>query len=349
MNGGLLRLADLTNSGVVKGSGEIIVSSISGSGRFEAGPGQTLKISGNGSSFSNTGILAADGGELELARNVFNNTGGSVEGEITLRNATMRIGSTNFGGVPLQNSSLLAAIGGTNDFYGGIANGINGRIAVTNNSTMIFHDDVNADAGTITVFPGSSAVFLEDLTMTGTSVLLADLAGTGADTGFGEIEVVGAATLNTSLNVTLADGYTPQNGDSFAILAASTIDGSLSLGEIAELRSGVKWSLAHEENRVLLNVVPGLGGDYNGDGVVDAGDYVLWQKTYGQEGAQLAADGNSNGKVDDGDLLFWQSRFGNTLVGSGSNAGGAATPEPCGAILILAGVTLVSCYRWKLN
>ena len=113
----------------------------------------------------------------------------------------------------MQNSSVLAAIGGVNDFYGRVSNVSTGHIAVTNNSVMIFHDDVSADGGVITVFPGSSAVFLEDLTMTGDSVLLADLAGTGADTGFGEIEVVGNAQLNSSLNITLAEGFAPEEGD----------------------------------------------------------------------------------------------------------------------------------------
>jgi T5SS/PEP-CTERM-associated repeat protein len=346
MSGGLLRIGELANNGVVKGSGEILVSSMSGSGRYEAGPGKTLRITG-GNSFINTGIIAADGGEIELTRNIFNNVNGLEHGEITLRNGTIRVGSPGFGGTALQNSAVLAATGGTNDFYGSIINTDTGSIAVTNKSVMIFHYDVSADAGVITVFPGSSAVFLENLTMSGSSVLLADLAGTGADTGFGEIEVVGTATLNSSLSVTLADGYTPQEGDSFPILAASTIEGSLSLGEMADLPSGLKWSLEHETNRVLLSVVPGLDGDYNDDGSVDAGDYVVWRKSIGEQGGGLPADGNGNGEVEEGDYLFWQERFGSGPQGGATS--GAAAPEPCSAVLILAGIALVSSRRWKLN
>jgi T5SS/PEP-CTERM-associated repeat protein len=349
MNGGLLRINQLTNDGLVRGSGEISLGQISGTGRFEARSGQILRITG-GNSFSNFGIIAADGGEVELQSHVFNSTNVSNAGEITLRNGAVRIGQSGIGGPLLQNSAVLAAIGGTNDFYGNIVNGTGGSIAVTNNSVLIFHDDVDADAGTITVFPGSSAVFLEDLTMTGTSVLLADLAGSGADTGFGEIEVVGAATLNSSLNVTLATGFTPQEGDSFPIVAASSISGALSLGDVADLPSGLKWSLEHEANRVLLSVVPGLSGDYNSDGRVDAGDYIIWRKTFGQQGSGLPADGNSNGEVDDGDYDFWRKRLGNTLsTGVGGDAGDAAVPEPGGAIIILAALGLVNCCHWKVN
>lgn len=348
MNGGLLRISQLDNDGVVRGSGEITVGQLSGTGRFEAGSGQTLKING-GNSFSNSGIIAADGGEIELSSQIFNTTNGPNAGEITLRNGTVRMGQPGFGGPALQNAAVLAAIGGTNDFYGSIVNATGGTIAVTNQSVMIFHDDVEADAGTITVFPGSSAVFLENLTMTGSSVLLADLAGSGADSGFGEIEVVGNATLNSSMNITLASGFTPQAGDSFPVVAAGSITGALSLGDVADLPSGLKWSLEHESNRVLLSVVPGLSGDYNSDGAVDAADYIVWRKTLGQQGNGLPADGNSNGEVEDGDYNFWWQRLGNTLSGGGNGGGDAAVPEPCGAMLIFAGLALVLCSRWKLN
>jgi hypothetical protein len=97
---------------------------------------------------------------------------------------------------------------------------------------------------------------------------------------------------------------------------------------------------------VLLSVVPGLEGDYNNDGSVDAGDYVVWRKSVGEQGSDLPADGNGNGEVEDGDHVFWQERFGSGSPGGGS---GAAVPEPCSALLILAGVALVSSRRWKLN
>jgi T5SS/PEP-CTERM-associated repeat protein len=353
LSGALLRTSLLSNNGVIAGSGELLVTSTSGftsTGRIEAGAGDLLRITGAGEGVQNRGIVAADGGEIHVQRPLINTFTGESAGEISLRNGIIRVGTNVSSGPQLTNSAVLAATGGLNDFYGRITNSTGGHIAVTNNSVIVFHDNVEADGGTITVFPGSSAVFLEDLTMTGSSVLLADLAGSGADTGFGEIEVVGNATLNSSLNVTLASGFTPEEGDTFPILAASSITGALSLGDVADLPSGLKWSLEHETNRVLLSVVPGLAGDYNGDGSVDAGDYIVWRKLFGQQGSGLPADGNSNGEVDGGDYDFWRQRLGDTLSsGGGSVAGDAAVPEPCCAMLILAGLALASCNRWKLN
>jgi hypothetical protein len=73
---------------------------------------------------------------------------------------------------------------------------------------------------------------------------------------------------------------------------------------------------------------PGVAGDYNGNGVVDMADYVLWRS-----GGALQNESASPGVTDQADYDFWKAHFGATS-GSGSGlAGGAAVPEP--AVLAL--------------
>jgi hypothetical protein len=55
-----------------------------------------------------------------------------------------------------------------------------------------------------------------------------------------------------------------------------------------------------------------LTGDYNGNGTVDAADYVVWRKSVGQTGAGLPADGDGDMDVDDNDRLVWRANFGRT-------------------------------------
>lgn len=74
----------------------------------------------------------------------------------------------------------------------------------------------------------------------------------------------------------------------------------------------------------------GLSGDYNGDGVVNATDYVVWRNSQGQSGIGLAADGSGNGTVDDADLAIWRSNFGARATGS---AFSSSVPEPFGPAL----------------
>jgi hypothetical protein len=76
--------------------------------------------------------------------------------------------------------------------------------------------------------------------------------------------------------------------------------------------------------------VPDVVGDYNGNGAVDAADYVMWRNSNGST-TELAADGNSDGAVNLRDYYFWVQRFGN----SNSNGAQAAVPEPAQQQLIL--------------
>jgi hypothetical protein len=76
-------------------------------------------------------------------------------------------------------------------------------------------------------------------------------------------------------------------------------------------------------------VVGGVTGDYNGNGVVDMADYVLWRN-----GGPLQNDATPGVQATDYDV--WRSNFGNH-AGSGSLAGGAAVPEPgCLALVLVS-------------
>jgi hypothetical protein len=67
-------------------------------------------------------------------------------------------------------------------------------------------------------------------------------------------------------------------------------------------------------------------GDYNGSGVVDAADYVVWRKNFGRPAypAGSGADGNQSGDIDTGDFGYWRAHFGNVV---GSPGFTASVPE----------------------
>lgn len=80
--------------------------------------------------------------------------------------------------------------------------------------------------------------------------------------------------------------------------------------------------------------VAGVPGDYNGDGVVDAADYVLWRK-----GGPLQNEVDTPGTVNAADYTAWRARFGNP-PGSGSGLSGASVPEPGTFVYIVAAIGL---------
>ncbi len=79
----------------------------------------------------------------------------------------------------------------------------------------------------------------------------------------------------------------------------------------------------------------GLAGDFNVDGVVDAGDYTVYRDSLGST-TQLAADASHNGIVDAADYAVWVANFGQTAAASTSTALASAIPTgvPVSAVTI---------------
>lgn len=77
-----------------------------------------------------------------------------------------------------------------------------------------------------------------------------------------------------------------------------------------------------------VNAMP--TGDYDGNGIVNANDYLEWRDTYGST-TLLAADGNDNGVVDAADYTVWRDN----LEATSSLA--LSVPEPFSAVLLAFG------------
>jgi len=78
-----------------------------------------------------------------------------------------------------------------------------------------------------------------------------------------------------------------------------------------------------------------LPGDFNGDGVVDGGDYILWR------------EGQSPSRIPD-DYNVWRTHFGQVAVG-GASLGGSdssgSVPEPAAVALCILAVVFSACRR----
>jgi hypothetical protein len=110
-------------------------------------------------------------------------------------------------------------------------------------------------------------------------------------------------------------------------------------------------SLSQQVQNGLINIpvsfevlAAALAGDYNGNGEVDAADYVLWRKTLGQNVANgSGADGNGDGLIDGDDYTVWRVHFGQMAaggVGTMTMLADIAVPEPSTCLMLMMSVCL---------
>jgi hypothetical protein len=146
-----------------------------------------------------------------------------------------------------------------------------------------------------------------------------ELGGTTAGTQYDQLIVDGSVGLAGTLSISLVDlgggTFVPSVGNTFTLVTAT---GGLG-GSFDHLLApdGLNWLLNYTTNSVQL--VVGNPGDFNNDGAVDAGDYVVWRKDGG---------GPQN-------YLAWRSHFGMTYGGGSAASVSASIPEPASVILIV--------------
>jgi hypothetical protein len=148
-----------------------------------------------------------------------------------------------------------------------------------------------------------------------TEVLVAQVSGSPIPTIVGTPASSGSLTRNRFVDIHFFDIVGAQPGDQFAVFAKASSDGN---GAI----SGITFD-------VLSSMLP--PGDFNGNGAVDAADYVVWRKN---DGTQAGYD-------------VWRSHFGQT-AGSGAGATANTVPEPPIALLMLVVGILATCSRQPL-
>jgi hypothetical protein len=90
----------------------------------------------------------------------------------------------------------------------------------------------------------------------------------------------------------------------------------------------------------LQPATTGIPGDYNGNGTVDAADYVLWRKNL--NGSVTLTNDSTPGTVSQDDYTVWQANFGRR---NGANLGAGASahnvPEPSSIVLAVLMLGLI--------
>ncbi|MBA3481365.1 MAG: hypothetical protein H0T51_06075, partial [Pirellulales bacterium] len=284
MTGGRLLSPNLTSDGVIRGDGRIEAVNVLNNGDIRNAAGLANireRLHFTGIVDNTTGsIIESLGGEMIFDEPVINN------GQIFGRNAVFR-------------------------FMGGLdPAGTGGTLFIDN--TVV--EGPLLTVSSLTVGAGGSSTILGDLTLTGTGAVDMEI---GSD--YSQLFVSGAAALAGHINFTLADDYNPQDGDSFEIIDAGTLSGVFATSTMTP-NPALPWSLAYVGSSVFLNFgaggPPGIGADFNGDGIVDGADLAIWTANFGVGAnpppiaTQAQGDANGDGVVDGADFLVWQQKLG---------------------------------------
>lgn len=154
------------------------------------------------------------------------------------------------------------------------------------------------------------------------------------------------AWRNLKVEVTTNDGSTQDYAfyvDGVLAERVSSIPG-LRQYNVIRLGSGVSSTQDAYYDNFLLEYFPAVApsntADFNGDGEIDAADYVIWRKHNGAIGSGTQSTGDANGdtNVDSLDYAEWSKNFGSSPAGSG----GGAVPEPSTVMLLLLGISAFS-------
>jgi hypothetical protein len=169
------------------------------------------------------------------------------------------------------------------------------------------------------------------------------------------ILVDGQTTLGGTLQVKLVDldgdgeAFVPALNDQFAFLVTGSIDPLEVFDDfdfsLAQLPEGLDWELTTGTTTFLTVVATevGLDGDFNNDGVVDAGDYVRWRNHLGDPDESAIFNNGDGGDVGLSDYALWKANYGNPQPEGGGGLTGV--PEPASAILLLLGAAASWCMR----
>jgi hypothetical protein len=305
---GTVNVGSSTSTGTLNANGDVTINGgalhVDAGSFFNLASGQILMINGGTAQFKsytpNASQLTFIAGSLSYVGNCLIGTSGLLGTNVTL-DSTRQLTLTGTTTIDPSRTLLLSG--------GALHTG-----SLLNNGTLSLNSGT-FNTGTATLASGST--------------LSIAIGGPTRFTLYGALVASGAVSLNGSLVVTL-NNFTPALGSSFDILDGN-LSGAFTHLQLPGLSAGLGWNTSSLYTTGVLSVVTaaGIPGDYNGNGVVDAADYVVWRK--GLATTYVQADYN-----------VWRAHFGQPPGSGAGTITTSAVPEPTTLVMVIL-VVLAMC------
>jgi len=211
-----------------------------------------------------------------------------------------------------------------------------GRIELDSTSRLEGAGPLDADvanAGALSVYPGTALTIAGDYEQQASGALQAMLAGNYPAS---ELAVEGVARLGGRLDLQFNANDPPLLGSQHTILRAERIEGAFASGGVLVNESTMLTPLIGEQ---MVVVVAALGGDANLDGQVDLNDFGALKRGFGTGHGVGNGDFDGDGAVTLSDFGVLKKNFGRQ--GPSFDSPSTPAPEPSTALLLVLGVFAV--------
>jgi T5SS/PEP-CTERM-associated repeat protein len=253
-------------------------------------------------------------GEVEISSNGYVSVEGAGSSWTAPTTSVIGMMTVSNGGTVNNDVDVVGILNGNGSIAGNVSN--EGIVAPGNSLGALHITGVG-------VFGG--------YTQSSSAKLQIELGGTTPDSGYDQLLVAGNIALDGTLQVSLVSAFSPAFGDSFKILDWSgTLTGQFASVQLPTLSGPLSWDLKQLYTTGVLSVI--LPGDFNGNGIVDAADYVVWRKGLGTTYIQADYD-------------IWRTHFGQTAESGAGATTNAAVPEPATLALLIVGILSMSSGR----
>jgi hypothetical protein len=151
------------------------------------------------------------------------------------------------------------------------------------------------------------------------------------------------------------NGWEQFGGSTARVIGESYLTGSSLVANSSSIGLGAAFNVGGAHDLTFQYGVvteTALSADFNGDGDVDGGDFLTWQRGLGISSGATKAQGDADADmdVDADDLTAWRGEFGSTSFGAPGTlttgfvryVTGAATAVPEASSVLLAGIGLAT-------